>query len=98
MEGQVAITFKSYLTRLNELERAKPEEVRRDIPSIPDIARAAGIHPVTASRLMHGHVNRVSLDKLAAILNVMNDYGFNTKLTDFFVYTRQTTMDMATTS
>jgi len=87
MSGQVAITFKSYLTRLKELERAKPKAQRRRIPTIPDIATKANIHHVTASRIMHGHVSSVSLPKLAAILNAMNDFGFDTKLTDFFTYT-----------
>lgn len=89
MTGNIAITFKSYLIRLKEIERARPEEERREVPTIPDVARAAGIHQVTASRLMHGHVSRVSLDKVAAILDVMNNRGFETKITDFFTYSRQ---------
>ena len=85
--GQVAITFKSYLMRLKELERAKPEDKRREVPSIPKIAELAGIHQVTASRIMHGHVKSLSLFKLSAILDVMNDLGFKTDITDFLTYT-----------
>lgn len=88
MKAQVAITFKSYLTRIKELERAKPKDQRKYVPTIPDIAKRAKIHPVTASRIMHGHISSLSLPKLAAILDVMNNLGFDTKLTDFLTYTR----------
>ena len=85
-ERQVAITFKSYLVRLSELERAKPKSERKKVPTITRIAELAGISRVTGSRIMHGHVKSLSLRKLCAILDVMNSLGFETKLTDVLSY------------
>jgi len=88
MTGNVAITFNSYLMRLRQIERSKPESIRRHVPSIAEISRIAGLKNTTGSRLMHGHVSAVSLEKLSLVLNTMNDLGFNTNITDFFTYTR----------
>lgn len=88
MTGNVAITFNSYLMRLKEIERSKPESIRRNVPSIAEISRIAGLKNTTGSRLMHGHVSAVSLNKLSLVLNTMNELGFNTNLEDFLTYTR----------
>ena len=84
--GRIGITFKSYLERLREMEMAKPKEEQREIPTIRQVALSAGLHPVTASRLMHGHVKAVSLEKLALIIDDMRNRGFNTNITDCLTY------------
>lgn len=86
MMGGIAITFKSYLERLREMEKVKPEEEQREVPTIRQIALSAGLHPVTASRLMHGHVKAVNLEKLALVIDDMRNRGFSTSISDCLTY------------
>lgn len=87
MCGKVAITFRSYLMRLKEIERVKPADQQRKVPSVSELARLAGLKHNTGSRLMNGHVQTVSLDKLSKIICAMRELGFEMQLTDFLTFT-----------
>lgn len=89
MRGRIAIIFKSYLIRLKEIEESKQKSEQRKVPTAAEVARRAGLAPNTGSRLIHGHVTQVSLAKVAAILDVMNEAGFEADLNDFLIYIRE---------
>lgn len=86
MSGKVAITFRSYLMRLKEIERVKPADQRRKVPSVSELARLAGLKHNTGSRLMNGHALCVSLDKLYKVICTMRKLGFEMEITDFLTY------------
>lgn len=91
--GHMIISFKSYLARLKELEMVKPRNDRKEIPTANQIGQMAGLSQSTTSRLTSGQSRNISIDKVCAILNVMNHLGFGTKVTDFFTYTFESRHD-----
>lgn len=85
--GYLAISFKSYLAALKAKERAKPVSERRDVPTANQVGQLAGLSQSATSRLTSGNVKNLPVDRVCAILNVMNNLGFEAKITDFFTYT-----------
>jgi hypothetical protein len=85
-EGTMVITFKRYLDDLELIERRKREEEQRDIPTLEEVAAAAGVHPVTLSKIVNNQVKRLSLDIPARIISFMRERGFSMQTTDFIDY------------
>ena len=85
--GYLAVSFKSYLAALKARELAKPEDKRRTVPTANQVGKMAGLSQSATSRLTGGRAKSLPVDRVCAMLNVMNNLGFETKITDFFTYT-----------
>lgn len=80
------VKLSGYLEGLENLERSKPEGQRRDVPSMKELAEAAGIHPVTMSKLVTGKINSLNFGTGAAIIGELRRRGFNTDVADILAY------------
>ncbi len=80
------VTLKSYLDTLEELERLKPERDRRKVPTLTELAAAAGIHKGSMSRIVNGQVRYLSFEVGSAILDELNRRGFSSDITDIVSY------------
>jgi DNA-binding Xre family transcriptional regulator len=76
----------AYLERLETLERNRPEEKRRRVPTMRELAEVAGISPVSLSRLTTGKVNSLNFHIGAAILDELNKRGFPAGPADILGY------------
>jgi transcriptional regulator with XRE-family HTH domain len=73
------LTIGKCLAELEVQELGKLKKTR-DVPSIPDLARAAGVSRGTMYNLVKGNVKHVSLELLAAIINELRRRGFDVEL------------------
>lgn len=80
------ITLKDYLQRMESLERSKPAELRREVPSIVALAEAIGIHPVTLSNIANNNITRFNLETGAAIIGELRRLGFPMDAGDLIAY------------
>lgn len=85
-EGRVHITFNSYLKRLQADESDKPEPLRRDVPTVKELADVAGVHEVTLHNIVNSKVTRLNLETMQVVLDEMWRRGFEPQLTDFIRY------------
>ncbi len=74
------LTIAKCLAELEAQELGKRRSAR-NVPSIPELARAAGVSRGTMYNLVKGDVKHVSLDLLAAIINELRRRGFEVDLT-----------------
>jgi DNA-binding Xre family transcriptional regulator len=88
-EGVMYIQLGAYLSKLENEERGLPEGKRRPVPTMRELAAAAGINPVTLSRLERGKIKSLNLEIGAAILDELNRRGFDTTPNDIIAYRRQ---------
>lgn len=79
----MVVTLKSYLQGLQGLEARRPPEKRRDVPTLEELATAAGIHPVTLSNIANNKTKRLTLDVIGSIIVHMRSKGFHMRTTDF---------------
>lgn len=86
--GVVYVTLKEYLARLEALESTKPLEQRRDVPSMAQLARLAGVHPMTISRWVTGETKSTDHHVMSVIIDELQARGFDTDLTDLLTYRR----------
>jgi hypothetical protein len=84
--GTMYITLNQYLAQLKNRERSKPEEKRREVPSIVALAQAIGIHPITLSNIANNNVTRFNLATGAAIIDEMRRRGFRMEASDLITY------------
>lgn len=75
-----------YLEHLKAIERTKPERARREVPSMRELADAAGINPVSLSRLETGKIGSLRFEIGAAILDELRRRGFETQPGDIIGY------------
>ncbi len=80
------VTLKEYLSRMETLERTRPDGQRRSVPSIVELAKAVGIHPITMSDIANNHVIRFNLHTGAAIMDEMRRRGFPMDVSDLLAY------------
>jgi hypothetical protein len=84
--GYLSIRLKTYLSELCDIERSKPEHQRREVPNLTQLARIAGVHKVTMSRLARGKVTCINLDVACKIFDDLYIRGFQPRFNDFFIY------------
>lgn len=85
-DGIMYVTLSSYLRRLRAIERRKPEEERRAVPSMKKLAHAVGVHPSLISRMVYGHTRSLNIDVCASIISEMRRRGFQTEITDILKF------------
>jgi hypothetical protein len=79
-------TLKSYLARIEEEERTKPETRRRPVPTVADLARAAGVTPQAIYKIINGGITAMSFATGGAILAEFRRRGFPTQVGDLIGY------------
>lgn len=84
--GSIYITFKSYLERVEAVERSKPVAQRKRVPSMEEIATAVGIHPVTLSNIANSNIKQLNLETGGRIITVMRQFGFSMVVSDLLDY------------
>ena len=84
--GYLAVSFKSYLAALKAKELAKSGNERRPVPSANQVGKMAGLSQSATSRLTGGKAKSLPIKRVCAMLNVMNNLGFDTQITDFLTY------------
>lgn len=82
----MVIVFKSYLSRLEAMERAKPPGQRRHVPTMEELARRIGVHPVTLSGIANNNVKQLNLRTAGRLIETMREFGFRMDVTDLLEY------------
>jgi hypothetical protein len=90
VEGTMYVTLKAHLRRLDAEEQQKPPALRRYIPKMGDIARRAGIHPVTLSGIANNKIKLLNLDVGGRIIAAVQSYGFPMEVTDLLAFQGET--------
>jgi DNA-binding Xre family transcriptional regulator len=78
----VTLTIAAYLKKLEAEEAAKPPRDRREVPSVADLAEAAGVSRGAMYNLVNGQVKLVNLDLLSSIINELRQRGFDAYIND----------------
>jgi hypothetical protein len=86
IEGSLYITLKSYIERLEALERSKPPAQRRHVPGMEELARVVGIHPVTLSNIANSHIRQLNLETGGKIIAALRHYGFQMSVSDLIAF------------
>lgn len=86
VDGTLYITLKSHLEHIAAHERSKPLNERRLIPSMDELARMVGIHPVTLSNIANSRIKQLNLVLGGRILTALHHYGFTTTIGDIIAY------------
>jgi hypothetical protein len=84
--GIMYIRLKPYLEELAIKEEARPEEERRPVPTMEEIARSVKYNPVSMSRLVTGRIKSLNLELGAAIVDELRRRGFPMQVTDLVGY------------
>lgn len=84
--GVMFVTLKSYLEEIAQIEKTKPVERRREVPTMAELAKAAGIHPMTMSRWVNGITQTTNHNTVATIIHQMRCRGFSTDISDLMAY------------
>lgn len=77
----VTLSIGAYLKRLEAEEAAKPRGGRA-VPTVAELAEAAGLSRGAMYNLVNGQVKLVNLEKLSAIISELQRRGFDAQLTD----------------
>ncbi len=77
----VTLTIAAYLAQLEAEVLANPRD-KRKVPSVPELARAAGVSKGAMYNLVKGEVKHVNLELLSAVINELQRRGFEVELSD----------------
>lgn len=80
------ISLRSYLNRLDAIEKSKPEGQRKRVPSMEELAKMVGIHPVTLSNIANSNIRQLNLETGGRIIGAMRSFGFPMSVTDLIEY------------
>jgi hypothetical protein len=80
------ITLRSHLARLEDEERFKPEAQRRPIPTIQELADAAGVSRVQMQRVVSGNISSLKLSVASGVIKLLRERGFNTDVGSILEY------------
>lgn len=78
----VVITIKEHLARLEAQETQRPPNQRRPVPSMAELAEAAGITRQGMYNFASGSVKMVNLEILSAVINELLRRGFPADVSD----------------
>lgn len=80
------VTLNAYLHHLAAHEQRKPLGDRQAIPTLDELARLIGIHPVTLSNIANSKIKQLNLTVGGRILAALHHLGFMTTLSDILTY------------
>lgn len=76
------VTLRDYLTRLEAAETVKLPSQRHKIPTIAELAHAAGVTRQALYNIAEGRVKMVNLETLGSVLSELRQRGFDTEVSD----------------
>lgn len=76
------LKLRGYLATLDDMEKARPEGQRRQIPTITELAREVGLSRVQMQRIVGGNTESIKLDVAGNIIRVLRRRGFPMEVTD----------------
>ncbi len=82
----MVVTLKSYLTRLEEGEARRPEDQRRPVPQLDELAAEIGVHRVTLSNIVNNKGELFNLRLGARIIAALRRRGFEADVADVLAY------------
>lgn len=80
------VIFRSYLNRLEAIQKSKPEGQRQRVPSMEELAQRVGIHPVTLSNISNNNIKQLNLETGGRIIHTMRSFGFSMDISDLLEY------------
>lgn len=80
------INLTSYLSELKAIESTRPASQRRKVPSLSEIARLAGIHQTTISRIAGNKVGELNLKVCDVAITELRRRGFPADVSNILVY------------
>ena len=84
--GTVYVTLRAYLDRVDAMEKGRPAEQRRRIPTMEELARDVGIHPVTLSNIANSNIQQLNLKTAGRIIWSLRRRGFQMDVSDLLAY------------
>jgi DNA-binding Xre family transcriptional regulator len=78
----VVVTLKDYLKKLEAAETEKAPALRRNVPTIPELAAAAGVQRQTMYNIAGNNIKMVNLETLSAIMSELRRRGFEVEVSD----------------
>jgi DNA-binding Xre family transcriptional regulator len=82
VDVSVQITLEDHLKRLEVAELAKLPNERRRVPTVPELADAAGITRQAMHKFATNRVKLVNLEVLSAVLSELRRRGFPADVSD----------------
>ena len=80
------IVLKSYLARLEDEERYRPANERRQVPTITALADEINMSRPQLSRIFNGDVKSINLEIGSKIMAAIRKRGFDMRVTDMLEY------------
>ena len=75
----VQVVLKEYLMRLKVAQYDSPKSIRRQVPTLIDLAKAAGVTRQTMSRFVNNETLGINREILTSIILELRRYGFDPK-------------------
>jgi hypothetical protein len=80
------ININSYLNHLKAIESTKPENERRSVPTLTELAELAEVHQTTLSRIAGNKVGELNLKVFDVTITELRRRGFSADVSDLLVY------------
>lgn len=84
--GRMDVRLVSYLRRLRAIERRKPKEQRRKVPTMKELSEVANVDISSLSRFANGHTRSLNFDIVVPIMTEMWRRGFQIKIVDILKF------------
>lgn len=85
-QGRMYVTFAAYLNQLKANELQKPPEQRKEVPTLTELAQAAGRHEINFSNMVNGKTKALNLEVAQLALDELWRRGFEPQITDIIRY------------
>lgn len=81
----VVMSLKKHLTELEATEYTKPPLERRRVPSLPELAKVAGITKQGIYTFASEHNERINMKTLSIVISELRRQGFPTDVSDLLI-------------
>lgn len=78
----VTVTLREHIAKLEAEEAQKPPAQRRSVPTLSELAEAAGITRQGMYNIAGGNIKMVNLEILSAVINEFRRRGFSADVSD----------------
>lgn len=82
----VKVVVMEYIDKLKGQERKKPVHERRPIPTVEEMAKAAGISKTGFIDFAHNRTKGINRDLIDSVITQLRACGYDTQLTDVIQY------------
>ncbi len=85
----VQVVLKEYLMRLKVAQYDRPKKIRREVPTLIELAKAAGVTRQTMSRFVNNETLSINREIFTNIILELRRYGFDPKVGHLLVIEEQ---------